>query len=138
MVRSEPGPAYGEGSRGFGHPLPAVPTAVYWMVVKASDLKKQDLGLLRLCLHSLRSPDGIFCDLTYFSVACVLGLISSAGGHRSCLESMAAMATGGFSEAAGEAQVCFSGSSGGASTCPPIVTVARSLAAPWDLRVSTT
>lgn len=40
---------------------------------------------------------------------CVLGLISSAGVRWSCLESVAAMATGDFSEATGKdraAQVC--------------------------------
>ena len=60
----------------------------------------------------------------------MLGLISSAGVHWSCLESVVAMATGDFPKAGGKdeaAQACFSWGVRGASNYSPFLTVARSL-----------
>lgn len=51
-------------------------------------------SVLHLYLLSSCSPDGFFCDLTYFLLACAPGLISNAGVYRLCLVSIAAMATG--------------------------------------------
>lgn len=58
-------------------------------------LEETGPGPFSICVYILRALQmDFFCDLTYFSLVCVLGLISSAGVHRSCLESVAAMATG--------------------------------------------
>ena len=58
-------------------------------------LEETGPGPFSICVYILRALQmEFFCDLTYFSLACVLGLISSAGVRQSCLESVAAMATG--------------------------------------------
>ena len=105
--------------------------------MKTGDLKKQDPGHSSSVFTFLVLSRWVFfCDLTYFSSVCVLGLISSAGVRWSCLESVAAMATGDFSEATGKdraAQVCLSRAVRGASRCSPFWTVAQSLGPWWDL-----
>lgn len=104
-------------------------------------LEETGPGPFSICVYILRALQmDFFCDLTYFSLVSVLGLISSAGVHRSCLESVAAMATGDFSEAAGRDRatpVCVSWGIKDASKGSPFWTVAQSLGPHWHLRVST-
>lgn len=77
---------------------PPPPTLAPWCVGRwqrpLTGSRTLPRSVLHLYLLSSCSPDGFFCDLTYFLLACAPGLISNAGVYRLCLVSIAAMATG--------------------------------------------